>query len=102
MKKIFLAIFLLKTSAYASAMTQQELNYLKEYPQASKASVVLDYLFIEDDQGNILEQCFIPKSGAKSCYLQVVQEQNKSKVKSSNKPAGSNTIPLSPPTSWKK
>jgi hypothetical protein len=88
-------------------MTQQELNYLKEYPQASKASLVLDYLFIEDDQGNILEQCFIPKSGAKSCYLPVVQEQNKSKVKSSNKPAGvynssSNTIPLSPPTSWKK
>lgn len=124
MKKIFLTIFLLKTSIYANAMTSTELNYLKEYPHASKATVVLDYLFIEDNRGNILEQCFIPKDGTKSCYPEVVQDQKKSKegfvtllntlTKATNAIAESyekqaevykdisKTIPLSQPTSLNK
>lgn len=78
MKKILLIIMLLNLSSYASAMTQEELNFLKEYPRASKTTLVQDYLFIEDNRGNILEQCFIPKDGMKSCHSPIAKDQNSS------------------------
>ena len=77
MKKIFLAISLLQISLWANAMTKEETEYLKEYPKASKATLILDYLFIEDDKGNIIDQCFIAKDKTKTCNMNHRQKSEK-------------------------
>ncbi|WP_336929577.1 hypothetical protein [Acinetobacter tandoii] len=76
MKFILLPILFLSLTINAHAMSQVELNYLKDYPQASKAILVQDYLFIENSQGDILDQCFIANNGIKNCYSKVMQNKN--------------------------
>ena len=77
MKKILIAIGLLQISVCANAMTKEEADYLKEYPKATKATLILDYLFIEDDEKNILDQCFITKEKNKICNLNHSQKLEK-------------------------
>lgn len=78
MKKTALALILLPVSLLTHAMANDVADYLNEYPKASQATLVLDYLFIEDDKGNILDQCFIRKDKTKKCSLNINRESKAS------------------------
>lgn len=54
----------------AHATSEQEAKILKEYPNATKATFILDYLFVEDANGKVIDQCYISKEdNTKNCYM---------------------------------